>query len=151
MLMQVLEDRLALRANNLEEERPDFLSIFADAVLDGSWSKQEALGEVVTVFFGGYETMSNATSVLLHHLAEHRDKQDKLKAELRRVLGCTGVPTYEQLTATTLPYTFACINESMRLLPVGPMFSRDLTKVSGQLFCALRPLHTCAARHRTLK
>ncbi len=99
--MQLLDDRLALRANKLEEERKDFLSIFVDNVLEGTWTKQvrlrvsgcaiarvwlrvrdvrlfvcvgacdlmasqEALGEVITVFFGGYGKNHHVCSIPQH-------------------------------------------------------------------------------------
>lgn len=64
-----------------------------------------------------YNQTSSATAIFLHHLAENPAEQEKLRAEVLRIL-----PDREQSLQVRdldhMPYMRACIKESMRIKPI---------------------------------
>jgi cytochrome P450 len=81
--------------------------------------------EVLTFLLAGHETTALALSWTWHLLATHPQVEQKLHAELERVLGGRA-PIFSDLAA--LPYTDSVIKESMRLYP--PAWSLARTVVS---------------------
>lgn len=79
--------------------------------------------EVLTIFIAGFETVASAMSFTLVLLAEHPEIQDKIQAELDRVLNGDS-PGYE--TVRSLPELTNAFQESMRLFPPVWTVSRAL-------------------------
>ena len=70
--------------------------------------------ELVTLLLAGHETTASTLSWTLYLAGEHRDVQDKLREEARRVLG-DRPPTFADLHQLT--YTTQVVQEAMRLYP----------------------------------
>ncbi|XP_013389554.1 cytochrome P450 10-like isoform X3 [Lingula anatina] len=83
-----------------------------DLVKDGE-SIETASDSAAALFIAGVESTSNSLAFLLYNLARNPDKQDKLRAEVTRVLPRDCHMTPEHLNR--LPYMKACVKESMRL------------------------------------
>lgn len=56
---------------------------------------------------------------MLYHLAQNPDKQDKLRAEILKVLPTINMPITQD-TLNNAPMFKACLKESMRLAPIVP-------------------------------
>lgn len=85
-------------------------------------SKQEVRDEIVTILTVGHETTAQALMWTWYLISIHPDIEHKLMTELNAVLNGRP-PTLEDLDA--LEYTKAVIQESMRLFPPAPTFSRQ--------------------------
>ncbi len=70
--------------------------------------------EAVTLLLAGHETTANALTWTLYLLSQHRDVEDKLRDELRTVLG-DRPPTVADYPR--LVYTEKVISESLRMFP----------------------------------
>lgn len=81
----------------------------------------EVRGQVLTFLLAGHETTSIALAFALHLLGRHRDVQDRVRDEVRRVVG-DGRPT--AASAANLPETTAVLKEAMRLYPSAPFIGR---------------------------
>ena len=85
--------------------------------------KEEITDEMVTslcmdLMLAGTDTSAQTVNWLLLLLANRPDIQAKVHEELDRVIGRDSRPTVED--RTRLPYTFACLAESMRYRTIGP-------------------------------
>jgi cytochrome P450 len=87
-----------------------------------SLDDEQARDEVLTLFLAGHETTANALTWSWLLLAEHADVADRLRAELRDVLG-SRAPTAADLPS--LPFTRAVLAESMRLYPPAWIMGRE--------------------------
>lgn len=81
---------------------------------DQPLSTQAIFDEAKTFLMTGHETTGNAIAWAMYLLADHPEKQKKLKEELKTVLAGRD-PEIADLT--NLPYTNAVFNESIRLYP----------------------------------
>ncbi|EKX67664.1 cytochrome P450 [Streptomyces ipomoeae] len=79
--------------------------------------------QVVTFLVAGHETTSGALSFALHHLAQRPDLAARARAEVDQVWGDTARPGYEQVAR--LRYVRRVLDESLRLWPTAPAFSRE--------------------------
>lgn len=99
------------------EDKGDLLSmlLLAQDEDDGSiMSDQQVRDEAVTLFAAGHETTSNALTWAWYLLSQNPQVEERLHAELDRVLGGR-LPTMADLAQ--LPYTEAIIQETLRLYP----------------------------------
>lgn len=80
--------------------------------------------EINTFLVAGHETTSGLLSFALYFLARHEEIRRKAQAEADRVLGPRpgALPTYEQVRGLT--YIRQVLDESLRLWPTAPGFSR---------------------------
>ena len=78
--------------------------------------------QVITFLVAGHETTSGALSFALYHLSQHRDVLARAQAEVDDVWG-DGVPAFEQVAR--LRYVRRVLDESLRLWPTAPGFSRE--------------------------
>lgn len=98
-------------------QQKDLLSILLHArhENDGSgMTDQQLRDEAMTLFLAGHETTALALSWGWYLLAQHPDVVEKLRAELRQVLGGR-TPAVADLP--NLPYTEMIVQEVMRLYP----------------------------------
>ena len=99
----------------------DFLSLMLDA-------KDKVTGEplddvniryqVITFLIAGHETTSGLLAFALYHLLQNRAALAKARAEVDRVFGGTGDPTFAQVAE--LSYVQAVLMETLRLWPTAP-------------------------------
>ncbi|XP_053982182.1 cytochrome P450 4C1-like [Hylaeus volcanicus] len=81
--------------------------------------------EVDTFMFTGHDTTATALTYITMLLAEHKEVQDRARAEINKVLNeIDGKVTMS--TLQNLPYLDRCIKESLRLYPSAPSISRHL-------------------------
>ena len=84
-------------------------------------SDPQALDEVKSLILAGHETTSLTLSWTFYLLAQHPEVEDRLRDEVRRVLGGRR-PTVEDVPK--LEYTRMVLSETMRLYPPVPGVSR---------------------------
>jgi cytochrome P450 len=100
----------------------------ADAISD------KAIGdEVKTMIFAGSDTSSFTLAVLAHNLALHPDEAERAAEEVLALLQETGrgrdVAQLCAEDAARLPFVTACVNETLRLSPAGPVITRRACEV----------------------
>lgn len=78
--------------------------------------------EAVTMFVAGHETTANTLVWTLYLLAEDAQVFDKVRAEVRSVLGTRSATADD---VAKLPYTEAVLKESMRLYPPAYLLGRE--------------------------
>lgn len=87
------------------------------------------------LLIAGTDTSAQTVSWTLLLLANRPEVQAKVHAELDEVIGPDALPTVDD--RTRLPYTFACLAESMRYRTIGPLAvphqAREDTEVGGYL------------------
>ncbi|MEV4787052.1 cytochrome P450 [Streptomyces tuirus] len=84
---------------------------------------QNVRRQVITFLVAGHETTSGALSFALHYLSRHPEVAARARAEVDRVWGDTEEPAYEQVAR--LRYVRRVLDESLRLWPTAPAFSRE--------------------------
>ena len=77
-------------------------------------SETQMRDEIITLLLAGHETSATALTWTFHLLAQHRDVEEHLCAELAEVLG--GRPA-QSADLARLPYLKQVVQESMRLYP----------------------------------
>ena len=113
-------DRVVARIiaeHRTEAPRPDVLTMLMearDADTGAAFTDAELRNEVITMLLAGHETTATALAWTFAHLGAHLDVADRLRVEVRDVLGAR-VPTLDDLPRLTL--TTQVIQESMRLSP----------------------------------
>ncbi len=75
---------------------------------------QQLRNEMMTLILAGHETTANALTWTWHLLSRNPEAMDRMRAELRSVLG-DRVPTHEDLPS--IAYTRRVLEESLRLYP----------------------------------
>ena len=106
-------------------EKPDLLSILLQArdEDDGTgMTDRQVRDEAMTLFLAGHETTALALSWTWYLLAGHPEVEEKLQAEVDRVLAGR-VPTFEDLPR--LKYAEKVIQESMRYYPPVYLIGRE--------------------------
>ena len=101
-----------------EAPRDDLLSLLLDAVDEETgerMSPQDVEDEVLTLLLAGHETTTNALSWTFALLARHPLAASRLHAEVDAAYAGDARPTGLELSQ--LPWTTACVDESMRLYP----------------------------------
>jgi cytochrome P450 len=86
------------------------------------FSAQQVRDESITMLVAGHETTALALSYSCYLLAQHPEIQERLAEELQAVLNGR-IPTLEDLSSLT--YTDAVIQESMRLYPPAWLIGRE--------------------------
>jgi cytochrome P450 len=109
ILKPVIEQRRAAQAG-------DILSMLLEQLED-----RDAANEIVTLVLAGHETTATALTWAWHLIAGHPQVEERMHAEIDRVLGGRRA-TFEDLPC--LSYTGTVFNEAMRLFPPAPAFGR---------------------------
>ncbi len=90
-------------------------SYLARLLARGEIDPAEGERELVNLLFAGVDTTTHVLMWIVLHLAQHPEKQRKLREELLKVLGPDGDVTPHSLVS--LKYLDACVRESHRLTP----------------------------------
>ncbi|OEU89356.1 cytochrome [Streptomyces abyssalis] len=93
--------------------------------------------QVVTFLVAGHETTSGALSFALHYLSRNPAVLRRAQAEVEQVWGGTEEPAYEQVAR--LRYVRRVLDESLRLWPTAPAFSREALRAT--TLGGLHPMH----------
>lgn len=134
LLLEMIQER-----RNERKERHDLLQMLLDARYEDSgegMSDQQLLEEANILITAGHETSANALSWIFYLLAQHPEKQERLRTELLEVLG-DGEPNFTNLPQ--LVYTTQVIEEAMRLYPPAWVTDRQAIaddEVNGQVIPA---------------
>ena len=87
----------------------------------GGLTEEELTGNVLTMLLAGEDTTANTLSWTLYHLQTHREAWRDLVASVDKVLGDDLIPG-SFAVARGFEGIEHCVNESMRLSPVAPVF-----------------------------
>ncbi|ENN80788.1 hypothetical protein D910_08498 [Dendroctonus ponderosae] len=109
---------------------PSVLEIMVELFKENpaSLTEEEFKDHMMTFFATSQDTQSSALAFTLMMLGMHKDIQNKVLQELQEVLDGRQLVTLED--AAKLKYMEMCINEAMRLFPVGPFLPRDVAQRS---------------------
>jgi cytochrome P450 len=108
------------KGNRDQEDLLDTLLALQDAA-GSDFTRSDVRDELITILFVGHETTALALAWTWYVLALHPHVEARVHEEVDRVLG-GAVPVFAHLDQ--LPYTRATLQESMRLYPPFPVFSR---------------------------
>jgi cytochrome P450 len=117
LLDQFVHHIIDQRRANASGDSADLISMLLaaqDEETGAGMSDQQLYDEVRTIFFGGYDTTSNALAWVWYLLAQHPDVEQRLQHELDTVLAGRA-PAYQDLAKLT--YLRMVIEEAMRLYP----------------------------------
>lgn len=113
---RVLGDILAERRRS-GREAPDMLQMLMEVRYQDTGellTDQEIIDEMSTFFFAGHETTANNLTWALYLLSKHPEAEDKLRSELKSVLGGRP-PRFDDVPK--LVYTRQVLEEALRLYP----------------------------------
>ena len=116
-------------------------------------SESAVIGNVSTMLLAGEDTTAHSIAWLIDLLHRNPEALAKLQAEVKSCVAAAG--DWEQLDLAQLDglaYLDACIQESMRIKPVGPYMPLEATKdtVIGNVRVPEHSLVWCTFRHDTL-
>jgi len=123
-----------------EREHENFLKYMINAKDEATgegMSRQALIDNTRTLLFGGFDTSSLTLAFTAHLLSQHPDVQRKLHLEVDAYIPTDHTPTYSDFK--NLPFTTACVKESLRLFPPLPLTARTLTedmKIDGEILPA---------------
>lgn len=80
------------------------------------------IAQCMTFLVAGHETTSGLLSFAINYLMKSPQYIDEARVQIDEVLGDTAEPTYEQVHKLT--YVRQILDESLRLWPTAPMFTR---------------------------
>ena len=107
------------------EPLDDVLSMLIEAQKvdpTGLLTDQQVRTEVMNLFVAGYEVVAHTLAFTLHLVAQHPAVEAQIRAELDTVLGAAPVSL---VTLNELTYLDMVLKESMRLLPVTTVLTRQ--------------------------
>ncbi|MEJ8824688.1 cytochrome P450 [Variovorax humicola] len=93
---------------------------------DSGITDVQVAGNVMTMLLAGEDTTANTIAWMIDLLWRHPDALARATDEVRRVVGDTARPTFEQMGQ--LDFVEACAHETMRLRPVAPILSVQAKK-----------------------
>ncbi|GAB1313736.1 hypothetical protein MFIFM68171_03946 [Madurella fahalii] len=122
----VLDYRRSRESENESGELTDRKDVFTamlhrrDPVTGEQLADSAIIDNMITFLFAGHDTTAGLLSFLLFHLIRNQDAYKKLQDEIDSVLG-GGAMIVDHLDK--LPYTKACLRETLRLDPPAQAFS----------------------------
>jgi cytochrome P450 len=97
---------------------PDLLGMFMaarDEETGEGMGEQQLIDECLTMIAAGHETSANGLTWALYALSAHPEIRDRIREEADRVIGRSGIPSFEQIA--DMHYTRMVVEEAMRLYP----------------------------------
>lgn len=98
-------------------------------------SDQQICDEIKTIIFAGTDTSAFTLAMCAYQLALQPLAAARAATEVQLLLQHTGRKDVSQLTAgdaSKMPWVAACLNETMRLSPAGPVMTRTALQVCNQ-------------------
>jgi cytochrome P450 len=129
---EIIDDRLA----NGHGDRDDLLRLLMEARDEESgepMSREQVLDELMTFVAAGHETTAHGLAWMYCLLSQNPEARERMEAEVDEVLGGR-VPTYED--AERLPWTTACFEEAMRIIP--PVWHVQRVALEDDVVCGYR-------------
>ncbi|XP_058796460.1 cytochrome P450 4C1-like [Phymastichus coffea] len=93
---------------------------------DGSIDDQGIQEEVDTFTFEGHDTTAMSLTYAILLIAEHKDAQTRIRNEVNEVISKAGKLGMSEIQSLT--YLEMCLKESLRLYPIVPYMSRNITE-----------------------
>mmetsp|Transcript_17694 Transcript_17694/g.28642 ORF Transcript_17694/g.28642 Transcript_17694/m.28642 type:complete len:680 (-) Transcript_17694:1254-3293(-) len=93
----------------------------------------DLLGVLSIFFFAGFDTTSNTMSMVLYHLAQNPDVQERARRDVFEVMGRNNEPKMHKLFH--MQYLLAVIKETLRMFPTVPMVTREVTETHADGVC----------------
>jgi unspecific monooxygenase len=127
-LARAVDDIIRARKASGDISADDLLGLMLNTAQPGSGKRLDDANmrkQVITFLVAGHETTSGALSFALYYLVKNPAVLERAQQEVDRVWGAdTGTaPAYEQVTK--LRYVRRVLDESLRLWPTAPGFSRE--------------------------
>ena len=141
--LKELEEREKIKPN--ERESGGKMGFFEFLLLSGNLTKEDLLGSVIEILFGGVDTTSNTMQWVIYMMARNPDKQAILRQEVLSVLGEQNHASPD--TIAQMPYLRAWVRETLRLYPPIMILNRIASKdliLSGYHIPAGTELHLLA-------
>ncbi|WP_044173339.1 cytochrome P450 [Flectobacillus major] len=127
VIQEIISTRRNILENNPNAEFDDLMQMLItakDEETGEQMSDQQLKDEIITLFLAGHETTAMAMSWALYLLAQHPAVVQKMRNEIKEVLGDSTTPHYDSMR--TLPYSMQVIQEVLRLYPPAWAFSRQV-------------------------
>ncbi len=124
---RLVRELIAARRREGSGGREDILSMLLDArdEAGAAMTDDQLRDEMLTLLLAGHETTATTLAWAIHHLLEHREWLDRVRAEVREVVG-TGPVQPEHIERLVL--LDAAIKETLRLTPIIPMVGRVIKR-----------------------
>jgi cytochrome P450 len=122
IIYHIIENRRNANSNNVYNDLLQMLLEAKDEETGESMNDLQLRDEVITLFSAGSETSSNALSWAIYLLLTNPEEKEKLKQEIKEVLGerIPQVHDFQKLT-----YTNQVIQETLRLYPPAWVVGRE--------------------------
>ena len=127
VIQEIISTRRNILENNPNAEFDDLMQMLItakDEETGEQMSDQQLKDEIITLFLAGHETTAMAMSWALYLLAQHPAVVQKMRNEIKEVLGDSTTLHYDSMR--TLPYSMQVIQEVLRLYPPAWAFSRQV-------------------------
>ena len=111
--LKELEERENMKPH--EWESGGKMGFFEFLLSSGDLTKEDLLGSVIDILFGGIDTTSNTMQWVIYMMARNPDKQAILRQEVLSVLGEQKHASPD--TIAQMPYLRAWVRETLRLYP----------------------------------
>lgn len=122
---KIKEEKVANKVNNRKPCMLDFiLDIHLDKETAQYMTTQDVQDHTNSMIFGGHDTTTAAITNTLYFIAKHEDVQEKLRNEVESAFADTEELTKQSIKELT--FLEAVVKEALRLIPVGPIISRQL-------------------------
>uniref|UniRef100_A0A0L8FX30 Cytochrome P450 n=1 Tax=Octopus bimaculoides TaxID=37653 RepID=A0A0L8FX30_OCTBM len=122
----MIKAQLKERENrNPEEKKEHHLENVTDSRTGRGITDDEILAQCVIFFLAGYETTTSSLTFFTHLMAINPEPQQKIYEEIIDVLG-EDLPDYDNVTKLT--YLDMCMDESLRMYPLGTGLDRQCNK-----------------------
>ena len=141
--LKELEERENMKPH--ERESGGKMGFFEFLLSSGDLTKEDLLGSVIEILFGGVDTISNTMQWVIYMMARNPDKQAILRQEVLSVLGEQNHASPD--TIAQMPYLRAWVRETLRLYPPIMILTRITSKdliLSGYQIPAGTELHLLA-------
>ena len=141
--LKELEERENMKPH--ERESGGKMGFFEFLLSSGNLTKEDLLGSVIEILFGGVDTISNTMQWVIYMMARNPDKQAILRQEVLSVLGEQNHASPD--TIAQMPYLRAWVRETLRLYPPLMILTRITSKdliLSGYQIPAGTELHLLA-------
>src|SRR3569623_126618 len=118
---RLIRDLITARRREGTQGKEDILSMLLEArdETGAPMTDDQLRDEMLTLLVAGHETTATALAWTVHHLLEHPEWHDRIRAEVREV----GTQELDKLVLLD-----AAIKETLRLTPILPMVGRVLAK-----------------------